>query len=302
MNPRACLSLTVAVFLMAVALPVAAQDNNAPSSLPGAGVNYETRLSDVEDQLRILTGKVEQYEYAMRRLEQTMQRMQTDYEARLHTLEAMAQTPAVVQPPMTPHAAAPAQQAPAQVAEPAEINDGGEEVANPDTSVRGTLGALKMRDNKVMGGVNRPKSPGLPDTPEGYGLTPQEQYDRAFGLLRQANYEDAEKAFKSFIDKNPKDKLIDNAKYWYAETFYVRAKFQDAAVAFGDAFQQNPKGNKAPDSLLKLALSLGQMEKTQDACTTLVELKSKYPNAPVVIRTKAEQERVRLKCSAAKKQ
>ncbi|MDD5587432.1 MAG: tol-pal system protein YbgF, partial [Alphaproteobacteria bacterium] len=179
---------------------------------------------------------------------------------------------------------------------PSDEEEQGGEPANPETSVKGTLGALKLQGEKVTGAVKSPKAPALPDTPADYGLTAQEQYDRAFSLLRQANYEGAEKAFKGFIDKNPQDKLLDNAKYWYAETFYVRAKFSDAAVAFGDAYQQNPKGTKAPDSLLKLALSLAALDKAQDACTTLSELKSKYPNAPSTVRTRAEQERMRLKC------
>jgi len=291
----------LAVFAFSFAC--AAQEYGA-SHLPGAGTNYETRLSDVEDQLRALTGKIEQVEFAVRRMEQTMQRMQTDVEARLHTLESIPSAPAVTPPPQ---AVAPPQTAQAASESPAgaeEREDGGSggEAANPETAVKGTLGALKMKDNKVTGGVVRPKTPPLPETPEGYGLTVQEQYDRAFSLLRQANYDGAEKAFKAFIDKNPKDKLIDNAKYWYAETFYVRAKYQDAAVAFADAFQQNPKGTKAPDSLLKLALSLGQLEKIQDACTTLSELKNKYPNAPATIRARGEQERARLKCGTTKKQ
>ena len=130
------------------------------------------------------------------------------------------------------------------------------------TPVNGTLGALKLQDGQVTGAIDNPQSPPLPATPPDYGLTPQEQYDRAFGLLRQANYDAAEKAFKGFIDKNPNDKLLDNAKYWYAETLYVRGAFYDAAVAFADAYQQNPKGTKAPDSLLKLAMSLGNRNKT----------------------------------------
>jgi tol-pal system protein YbgF len=289
------LFLVPALVLLAAPLPSLAQEYAPPAN--GAGTNYETRLSNVEDQLRALTGKVEQLDYTMRRYDQAVQRMQTDFESRLHTLESIPQTPAVVQAqpaPAAPRSAATA--APAV----AETPEQGEEAANPETSVKGTLGALKMKDNKVTGGIAKPKTPPLPETPADYGLTAQEQYDRAFSLLRQANYEDAEKAFKSFIDKNPKDKLLDNAKYWYAETFYVRARFNDAAVAFGDAFQQNPKGTKAPDSLLKLALSLGALDKTQDACTTLIELKNKYPNAPSTIRSRAEQERVRLKCSSKK--
>ncbi|NTU77593.1 MAG: tol-pal system protein YbgF, partial [Alphaproteobacteria bacterium] len=216
-------------------------------------------------------------------------RMQTDYEARLAKLETAPPSAAAHAPTQTAMPpAAPTARSPTAAAAAAE-----EEEAAPE----GTLGALKVQGGKVTGGVINPKSPALPATPEDYGLTPQEQYDRAFGLLRQANYEEAEKAFKSFIDKNPKDKLLDNAKYWYAETFYVRGKFSDATATFADAYQQNPKGTKAPDSLLKLALALAQIDKKQDACVTLSELRNKYPTAPATIRARADQERARLKCA-----
>jgi TolA-binding protein len=43
-------------------------------------------------------------------------------------------------------------------------------------------------------------------------------------------------------------------------------------------------------------MSLSSLEKTQDACTTLDALKSRYPNAPATIRSRADQERSRIKC------
>jgi TolA-binding protein len=79
---------------------------------------------------------------------------------------------------------------------------------------------------------------------------------------------------------------------------YVRGKFDESAVAFADAYQQNPKGTKAPDSLLKLGLSLSALNKIPDACVTLTELKNKYPTAASTIKTRAADERARLKCPA----
>ncbi|MDD3183468.1 MAG: tol-pal system protein YbgF [Alphaproteobacteria bacterium] len=247
-----------------------------------ASTNMEMRLSAVEDQLRALTGKVEQMDFVTRRLDQALQRMQSDYDNRLLKLET-APVPTAPLPQPSTSAESPS-------------HEESEAPTQPQQPVTGTLGGVKVRGDKITGGIINPKAPPLPNKPDDYGLTPQEAYERAFSLLRQANYDEAEKAFKGFIDKNPKDKLIDNAKYWYAETFYVRAKFGDAAIGFADALQQNPKGNKAPDSLLKLGMSLGAMDKTQDACDALAALKSKYPSAPTTIRSRADQERARMKC------
>lgn len=277
---RSFLLPVFASVLVMTAIPAHAQ------LTPGIGPNYETRLSTLEDQLRVLNGQIEQVGFATKRLDQALQRMQADYDARLTKLEsdqaaaaqavAAAQAAAVAPPP-----------APTTVAAP---------IAEPVPDVKGSLGAVKVQNGKVVGGVNNPKSPPLPDTPADYGLTPQEQYDRAFDILRKADYVEAEKAFKTFIDKNPKDKLTDNAKYWYGETLYVQNKYDASAIAFVDAYQQNPKGSKAPDSLLKLALSLSGLKKIPDACTTLAELKTKYPNSSASVRSRASEEFSKLKC------
>ena len=271
------------------AAPAWAQEERAYGG--GSATHLETRLTSQEDQMRALNGKLEQIEFAMRRIEQTLQRMQTDTDQRLSKLEtsqaeiaaAAAASPAVAQPSV-------AQPPVGGVTAPPPV------AAQADPS--GTLGALKMQNGKITGGVNKPQAAPLPQTPADYGLTPQEQYERAFNFLRQASYVEAEQAFKTFVDKNPKDKLIDNAKYWYGETLYVRAHFDESAVAFADAYQQNPQGTKAPDSLLKLGMSLAALGKTADACVTLGELKTKYPNASPTVRSRAADERARLKCPA----
>ena len=279
--------LLAATALLLISTAAAHAQDGYSTYTPGTGANYETRLVNQEDQLRALTGKLEQLEYAVRRLDQTLQRMQSDYEQRITKIETA--------PPPTPVV----QQAPT-VATTTNINRPSTAAVEPvvaETTASGRLGDLKVQGNRVVGGEVNPKASPLPAKPEDYGLTAQELYDKAFGLLRQANYEEAERAFKAFVDKYPKDKLIDNAKYWYGETFYVRAKFNEAAVTFADAYQTNPKGTKAPDSLLKLGMALGSLGKTEDACATLLALKKEYPNAPVALRSRADQERARQKCT-----
>ena len=274
---------TSRIFFLVCAALLAATPSFAQDERVGSAATYnETRLSAAENDLRALNGRVEQIEFALRRLEQTLQRMQSDTDARLTKME----TPQPVVNARPPVSAAPM---PAPAPQPQQ-----------QTSVDpvGTLGSLKMQGGKVTEAVNRPEAPPLPSVPSDYGLTPQEQYERAFNFLREGDYAEAEGAFKNFIDKNPKEKLLDNAKYWYGETLYVRARYDEAAVAFAEAFQQNPKGVKAPDSLLKMGMALGALNKTQDACVTLNELKTKYPNATTAIKARAEDERAKLKCPA----
>jgi tol-pal system protein YbgF len=292
---KLCLSVSL-VALLTCAAPVQAQTYGGDAQTAA-----ETRLSSLEEQMRSLGGRIEQLEHTVQRLSQSMTRLQEDTDARLTRIETVqnaaaqaaatqpAPPPVVVQAPTPVATTVPA--APANAAANTAPSS-----AAVDAAVTGTLGALKLQDGKVTGGIKNPQSPPLPNVPADYGLSPEEQYDRAFTLLRQANYAEAEKAFKTFLDKNPKDKLLDQAKYWYAETLYVKGSFGESAVAFADAYQQNPQGIKAPDSLLKLAMSLGAINKVGDACVTLRELKSKYPKAPATLRARADEQGVRLKC------
>ena len=262
MTFKTFLCVSTALVLLSVPTTLCAQEKQTQSN--AAIKNIEMRLSAVEDQMRVLTGKVEKNAYLRRRTEDVLKRLQEDFDVRLTDLE---NAPSVVQ-----------------------------EVQTESPPVSGKLGQVKMRDGEVTGAVSNPEKPALPEKPDDYGLTPQEMYDRAFGMLRQANYGDAEIAFRRFTEKYPEDKLTDNAKYWYAETFYVRGELGDAAVAFADAYQHDPAGAKAPDSLLKLAMSLAGVEKVKDACATLSALKAKYPKASSTIKDRAKQEWGRLKC------
>jgi tol-pal system protein YbgF len=285
---RSSLLLGVAALILLPGMPAFAQ------TTPGAGANYESRLESLEEEIRTLEGRVEQAEFANRKQDQILQRIQTDIDARLSHIEAALPAanaaPAPAAPPPTTNAAIAAMPPSA----PSSVNNDDDE---PTTPVVGTLGSIKTQGDKIVGGSVNPQQPALPPTPPDYGLTPEEQYDRAFEMLRKTDYANAEKAFKTFIDKNPQDKLAYNAKYWYGETLYVQNKYDEAAVAFADAYQQNPRGEKAPDNLLDLAKSLGALGKVPDACATLDSLKSKYPNAPLKVRDNADQARTKLKCS-----
>ncbi len=66
---------------------------------PGIGPNYETRLSTLEDAIRALNGQVEQLSYAIRRLDQSAQRMQSDYRRAADETRKLRSKPAVQAPP-----------------------------------------------------------------------------------------------------------------------------------------------------------------------------------------------------------
>jgi tol-pal system protein YbgF len=133
---------------------------------------------------------------------------------------------------------------------------------------------------------------GLPSSDVGA----KQLYETAYGFLLQTNYGAAETAFDDFLVRYPNDTLSGNAQYWLGESFFVRGQFKQAASAFLKGYQTYGKSAKAPDSLLKLALSLDRLGQRDAACSSFGELATKYPSASAPVKTRAENERRRLGC------
>jgi tol-pal system protein YbgF len=128
------------------------------------------------------------------------------------------------------------------------------------------------------------------------GGSAKEVYENAYGHLLQQDYGAAQAGFRDFLKTYPKDPLAPNALYWLGESHYVQRNFADAAEAFDLVIQAYGTSGKAPDAQLKRGMSLAQLGKRQDACASLRAVSSKYPNAPPLLKSKADSERQRIGC------
>lgn len=135
-----------------------------------------------------------------------------------------------------------------------------------------------------------------PAPAEGEGGNPKELYERAYGFLLQQNYTAAETAFDSFLKRFPNDSLSGNAQYWLGESYFVRGQYKPAASAFLKGYETYSKSAKAPDSLLKLAMSLDRLGQKDAACSSYSELETRFPNAAPHVKTRAQTERQRVGC------
>ncbi len=254
----------------------------------------ELRLSQIEAQLRDLTGRIEEASYRQTQLRGMIDKLAADTDLRLQLLE---QGGAGLASGVTPGQAAAMGQDQGQAVIPGQSLAGG--------GAARTLGTVPVEDLKALqAGRVESASPAAAPAPESQsatayvlpGATAEEQYRGAFGLLSQANYGEAELALRAFVEQNPENPLAGNAKYWLGETYYVRQDFQQAAITFAEAYQQYPDNSKAPDNLLKLGMSLSALGSKPDACGTFAELLKRYPNAAATIQKRAKQERQRLGC------
>ena len=100
-------------------------------------------------------------------------------------------------------------------------------------------------------------------------------------LLAKAQYDEAKAAFRAYADANPDDNdLSPQAIYWVGDIDYIQHDYPGAISAFAEQIKKYPKSPRGPDSMLKLGQSLLAMGRTQEGCTTLGAIKSKFPQAP----------------------
>ena len=188
-------------------------------------------------------------------------------------------------------------------------------IGNPPPPTQ--LPPVASRTNDEIGGIiNGSTEPPVDNSEGGAGVTPgsvssdalppaagldtsdpKKLYETAYGYLLQRDYGAAEVAFDEFLKKYPQDSLSGNAQYWLGESHYVRGQYKAAAGAFLKGYQNYGQSGKAPDSLLKLAMSLDKLGQKDAACSSYAELNSKFPNAPQTVKSRAQSERQRAGCT-----
>jgi tol-pal system protein YbgF len=125
---------------------------------------------------------------------------------------------------------------------------------------------------------------------------PRADYDAAYALLVQRQYEQAEMGFRRFSQSHPRDRMVPEAMYWLGESYLQRNRAREAAEQFLNLSTEHPNAGKAPDALLKLGVSLSALGARDRACAVYGEFDRKYPQAAPALRQGLEREQKRAKC------
>jgi len=132
--------------------------------------------------------------------------------------------------------------------------------------------------------------------PPAGGATGDQLYHDAFKMLQDGDYPGAERAFKTFVQRNPQHVLAGNAQYWLGETYYARRDYQNAMAAFAEGYKVYKASPKGPDNLLKLGITLAVLNRKSDACAVFVRFNQDYPRATDLQKRRIEQERQKNGC------
>ncbi|MFK8040444.1 MAG: tetratricopeptide repeat protein [Rickettsiaceae bacterium] len=127
-------------------------------------------------------------------------------------------------------------------------------------------------------------------------LSEKQLYDRALIAFKDNKLDESEKLFSSFINECPNSSFQSNARFWYAEIFFKKAQYMKAAELYLKSYKLFPNGNKAADSLLKLGILLGKMNKTEEACQVLTKLEREFTNLPTSLVKRIQDTKSQLYC------
>ncbi|MGJ3265230.1 MAG: tol-pal system protein YbgF [Salinarimonas sp.] len=300
---RACSFRAGAVALAFVLLAPAALVVGGTPARAQSATDIVVRLNQLEEEVRRLSGQVEELTFQNRQLREQLQRFQEDVDFRFQEMGGPDST-------LPPPAAAPS---PGQ--QRSDVFDPGTSPAAPGapqplgtTTPSSPLGAADapppegggapldiaaiLRGEAPLPSVDRP-GPSIAATGS---EDPRFDYDSAYAYLLQRQYERAEMGFRQYLQSHPRDALVPDATFWLGETYAQRGRHREAAEQFLKVSTEHASSPKAPDAMLKLGTSLIELGAREQACATFAELTRRYDGASMPVREAVERERRRAAC------
>ena len=149
-----------------------------------------------------------------------------------------------------------------------------------------TLGTLKINSDDLSDDNTKETINNLEN--ENKDLSPDEQFQLAFDLLRSQKFDQAKNSLREFIVNNTNNDLAGSAHYWLGEIHLLKKEYREAALVYAEGYQKYPLNAKAPDNLYKLAVALLKIDKTNEACNTLNKFVKEYKDHKLFAKTNSK--------------
>lgn len=223
-------------------------------------------VEQLKTEVRELRGQLEQQQFALSQMTDRQRELYLDMDRRLQRAEAAGAAlggavAATGSAGATPAAGAGTPTAPAAGS------------ATATSTSPAAVGAVAAAGAATQASTPAPVTASVDPVKE------QQAYQAAFNLLKAGRYDQAAKAFQSFLDEYPNGKFADNAQYWLGESYYVTRNFDNAMREFNKLVTEHPDSQKVTHALLKIGYindELGQQEKAREVLTNLTK---NYPQS-----------------------
>src|SRR6266436_6756644 len=296
-----------------VAIPTGAFAQAGPAELV-------VRIDRLENQIRQLTGQIEQMQYRNQQLEAALRRLQDDNSGPRNVAAPLG-APSGATPPNPPgmpggrrsDAFEPADNPNAPGAprvlgsippQPAPMVSPQRGIGAEPAPYGAAAGAGAAADpgyGRFPAAAAGQRNPGSVDpyavaTAPPSLSSPRETLDVGVGYLQRRDYALAEEAFRGFLTKYPSDRLAAEAQFGLGESLFQLQNYQEAANAFVALSKRYETSPKAPEALLRLGQSLAAMNERELACVAFGDVGRKYPRAQPTVKQAIEREQKRARC------
>jgi tol-pal system protein YbgF len=263
------------------------------------------RLSQMEEEIRRLTGRVEEMSFLVLQLQEQLRNAQEDNELRFQDLEGGSgggggQTPERRSEATPPAAGGSGDGEFALGLPPQGTSAGGNAASGQGDDVGALLDQASLEN--LGGSIGQPGSQG---GASGGSQTvasinangPVELYSLAYNYMLAGDYQLAEQSFRQYADTYPDSEDASDARYWLGESLFAQNRFRDAAEVFLNAQKAHPDSGKAPEMMLKLGMSLARLDNRDTACVTYAEVERRYPQMSDNVRRKLGEEERTASCT-----
>ncbi len=287
-----------------------------PVLLAQSTADNAVQVNQLQELVRKLNGQVEELSFQLLQLQEQIRKMQEDNEFRFQELEDKHSDAGAVKNKAQKMAAKKGEKRLGKT-RPSEVALAGRSSGGNKTSktlrdagrVLGlpaqNLGTLRFdaNGNVIESAVGKPLDltsigkpfdgqnvPGVDIT----DLRPATLLARGRDFYDAGDYALAERTLYKMIKSYPENQNRAEAQYWIGRSLFARGKFHSAATIFLDTHNAYPDSRQAPDTLLRLGLSMAGLNQREIACATYAEVGKQFPNAD-----KGVKEQVRVEQKSA---
>lgn len=258
----------------------------------------DPRILQLEEQVRQLTGQIEELNFQFLQLQEDQRKKQEDIEYRLQQLEDPSATMPVSAEPQKQGAADPvavpgvqqnktaAAEAPSRGVPPRNL---GSITVTEGGDVLGT--SIDFSAQSVEKSIDGTQVASL-----GGALNPEELYQTGYSHVLEGDYGFAEEVFAKFVDTYPDDPLAADARFWLGESLLAQGRFEEALDQYIEVRTRYPDAVKAPDTMLKIGTIMAALGNREVACATFDDALKSQLNMSDLLRKSIGTERQKNQC------
>ncbi|WP_372737572.1 tol-pal system protein YbgF [Neptunomonas sp.] len=220
-------------------------------------------IQQLQDEVRGLRGQLESQEYRLKRIETDQKERYRDLDRRLSL---------IMQSQMQGETQGESGAGPVSSEEPRSTSSVDVKAQEKTSTEANTAG------RNTPASSNADKSAAMSSETAGSLAGDQSDYQAAFALVRERDFNAAANRFSSFLADYPDSPRVANAYYWLGEIYLAQGKQKESEASFLRVADQYRDSRKASDALYKLGILYKQQGNLEKSMIFMSRVIKEYPD------------------------